>query len=57
MSIRVRKYGSAQKFNANLKAISHECDVAVLDVAEAEFWEGTCVNPPQQSHSLSAVLV
>jgi len=37
-SIRVRKHGSAEKFVAKLIGVCHQCDLAVLTVAEDYFW-------------------
>eukprot|EP00877_Chromochloris_zofingiensis_P007489 jgi/Chrzof1/2994/Cz12g07110.t1 len=36
--VKVRKHGSAQKFNARVLAVGHECDIAMLTVDDDEFW-------------------
>ncbi|XP_077226652.1 protease Do-like 10, mitochondrial isoform X1 [Tasmannia lanceolata] len=36
----VRKHGSPTKYKANVQAIGHECDLAILIVENEEFWEG-----------------
>ncbi|XP_059665551.1 protease Do-like 10, mitochondrial [Cornus florida] len=36
----VRKHGSPTKYRAEIQAIGHECDLAILDVKSEEFWEG-----------------
>lgn len=36
----VRKHGSPTKYRAEVQAIGHECDLAVLTVEKEEFWEG-----------------
>lgn len=35
----VRKHGSPTKYRARVKAVGHECDLAVLSVENEEFWE------------------
>ncbi|EYU39504.1 hypothetical protein ABFS82_06G199500 [Erythranthe guttata] len=36
----VRKHGSPTKYRAEVKAVGHECDLAILVVENEEFWEG-----------------
>ncbi|XP_071734717.1 protease Do-like 10, mitochondrial [Rutidosis leptorrhynchoides] len=36
----VRKHGSPTKYRAEVKAVGHECDLAILVVENDEFWEG-----------------
>ncbi|OUZ99296.1 Peptidase S1 [Macleaya cordata] len=36
----VRKHGSPTKYRAEIRAIGHECDLAILTVESEEFWEG-----------------
>lgn len=36
----VRKHGSPNKYRAQVQAIGHECDLAILVVENDEFWEG-----------------
>ena len=36
----VRKHGSPAKYKAEVQAIGHECDLALLTVESEEFWEG-----------------
>ncbi|KAJ7553535.1 hypothetical protein O6H91_06G102300 [Diphasiastrum complanatum] len=36
----VRKHGSAAKYRAEVEAVGHECDLALLRVKNEEFWEG-----------------
>ncbi|CAK7326008.1 unnamed protein product [Dovyalis caffra] len=36
----VRKHGSSTKYRAEVKAVGHECDLAILVVENEEFWEG-----------------
>lgn len=36
----VRKHGSPIKYRAEVKAVGHECDLALLVVENEEFWEG-----------------
>ncbi|XP_058101908.1 protease Do-like 10, mitochondrial isoform X2 [Magnolia sinica] len=36
----VRKHGSPTKYRAEVQAIGHECDLALLIVKSEEFWEG-----------------
>ncbi|KAK9139002.1 hypothetical protein Sjap_009596 [Stephania japonica] len=36
----VRKHGSSTKYRAEVRAIGHECDLAILAVHSHEFWEG-----------------
>ncbi|XP_051140152.1 protease Do-like 10, mitochondrial [Andrographis paniculata] len=36
----VRKHGSPTKYRAYVKAVGHECDLAILVVENEEFWEG-----------------
>ena len=37
--IQVRKFGQAEKFKANVVAVSHESDLALLSVDDETFWE------------------
>lgn len=39
----VRKHGSPTKYRAEVQAVGHECDLAILVVDNGEFWEG--MNP------------
>lgn len=39
----VRKHGSPTKYKAEVKAVGHECDLAILVVENDEFWDG--MNP------------
>ncbi|KAI4324394.1 hypothetical protein L6164_023936 [Bauhinia variegata] len=39
----VRKHGSPTKYRAEVKAVGHECDLAILIVDSIEFWDG--MNP------------
>ncbi|KAJ6848418.1 protease Do-like 10, mitochondrial [Iris pallida] len=36
----VRKHGSPTKYRAEVQAIGHECDLALLTIENEEFWEG-----------------
>ncbi|KAK9159384.1 hypothetical protein Syun_005725 [Stephania yunnanensis] len=36
----VRKHGSSTKYRAEVMAIGHECDLAILTVHNQDFWEG-----------------
>ncbi|CAA3019591.1 protease Do-like 10, mitochondrial [Olea europaea subsp. europaea] len=36
----VRKHGSPTKYRAEVKAVGHECDLAILVVENEEFWAG-----------------
>ncbi|KAG0496602.1 hypothetical protein HPP92_001136 [Vanilla planifolia] len=36
----VRKHGSPMKFKAEVQAVGHECDLALLNVDNEQFWEG-----------------
>ncbi|GAA0154654.1 hypothetical protein LIER_37934 [Lithospermum erythrorhizon] len=38
--IRVMKHGSSEKYRAEVQAIGHECDLAILVVKCKEFWKG-----------------
>eukprot|EP00698_Gefionella_okellyi_P001408 TRINITY_DN11360_c0_g1_i1.p1 TRINITY_DN11360_c0_g1~~TRINITY_DN11360_c0_g1_i1.p1 ORF type:complete len:541 (-),score=107.25 TRINITY_DN11360_c0_g1_i1:19-1641(-) len=38
--VMVRKYGSPTKYFAKVEAVGHECDLALLSVADEEFWVG-----------------
>jgi len=40
-TIRVRKRGSSKKYDAKVLTISHECDLAVLEVDNESFWKNT----------------
>lgn len=37
----VRKHGSPTKYRAEVQAVGHECDLALLTVENEEFWDGT----------------
>ncbi|KAK2999534.1 hypothetical protein RJ639_024581 [Escallonia herrerae] len=37
----VRKHGSPTKYRAEVQAVGHECDLAILVVESEEFWKGT----------------
>ena len=37
-SIRIRKYGESKKYNAKIKYIGHDCDLAILTVLDNKFW-------------------
>ncbi|KAJ8466287.1 hypothetical protein OPV22_028839 [Ensete ventricosum] len=36
----VRKHGSPTKYKAEIQAVGHECDLALLTVDSKEFWDG-----------------
>lgn len=36
----VRKHGSPTKYKAEVQAVGHECDLALLKVDSEEFWDG-----------------
>jgi S1-C subfamily serine protease len=38
-SVRVRKHGSSEKFIAKVVGVGHQCDLAVLSVADEAFWQ------------------
>jgi len=38
--VEVRRYGRSKKFQAEVEAIGHECDLALLSVADEEFFQG-----------------
>ncbi|KAG6662629.1 hypothetical protein I3843_03G238100 [Carya illinoinensis] len=38
--VQVRKHGSPTKYRAEVQAVGHECDLAILVVESEEFWEG-----------------
>ena len=38
--VQVQRRGDSQKFVAKVVAIGQECDLALLDVPDAEFWDG-----------------
>ena len=40
MQVKVKRRGDDQKFLANVLAIGTECDIALLTVEDAQFWEG-----------------
>ena len=44
-SIRVSKHGNPQKYNATVEHISHDTDLAILVISDAEFWEEDPVTP------------
>ena len=35
----VRKHGSPTKYRAQVKAVGHECDLALLSVEDDHFWD------------------
>ena len=37
----VQRHGITRKYPAQVMAVGHECDLAVLNVEDASFWEGT----------------
>lgn len=37
----VRKHGCPTKYRAEVKAVGHECDLAILTIESDEFWDGT----------------
>jgi len=37
--LQVRKHGSPTKYKAQVRAIGHECDLAILEIDNEEFWE------------------
>ena len=39
----VRKHGSSIKHRAEVQAVGHECDLAILEIDNDKFWEG--MNP------------
>ncbi|MCH9683380.1 MAG: trypsin-like peptidase domain-containing protein, partial [Deltaproteobacteria bacterium] len=39
--VEVRRYGEAHKFVATVEGVGHVCDLALLDVADPRFFEGT----------------
>ncbi|XP_027922456.1 protease Do-like 10, mitochondrial [Vigna unguiculata] len=39
----VRKHGCPTKYRAEVKAVGHECDLAILTIENEEFWDG--MNP------------
>ncbi|XP_014510280.1 protease Do-like 10, mitochondrial [Vigna radiata var. radiata] len=39
----VRKHGCPTKYRAEVKAVGHECDLAILTIESEEFWDG--MNP------------
>ncbi|CDY35320.1 BnaA04g15270D [Brassica napus] len=39
-SVKVQKHGSATMYKAKVRMIGHECDLAILEVDNDEFWEG-----------------
>lgn len=41
-SVRVRKHGDSKKYNAHVIHVGHECDIAMLGVADETFWEDLC---------------
>ena len=43
--VEVRRYGKGQKFEAEVEAVGHECDLALLAVADEEFFQGTIPIP------------
>lgn len=43
--IRVRRHGETRRAKARLIGVGHECDLALLAVEDASFWEGEPVRP------------
>lgn len=41
MFVEVRRYGKAQKYEAEVVAMGHECDLALLAIDDPSFFEGT----------------
>ncbi|MSP23942.1 MAG: trypsin-like serine protease [Myxococcales bacterium] len=39
--VELRRYGNAQKYVAEIEAIGHACDLALLNVEDASFFQGT----------------
>jgi S1-C subfamily serine protease len=37
----VQRHGIPKKYPAKVVAVGHECDLAVLNVEDPSFWEGT----------------
>lgn len=35
----VRKHGSPVKYRAGVKAVGHDCDLALLSVEQEDFWK------------------
>lgn len=40
LQVKVKRRGDDRKYLAKVLSIGVECDIALLDVAEEEFWEG-----------------
>jgi hypothetical protein len=38
--IQIRKHGCHIKYNARAKFVNHDCDLALLEVQDPEFWQG-----------------
>lgn len=38
--VMVKKHGGSTKYRAQVEAVGHECDLAILVVENEEFWEG-----------------
>ncbi len=38
--VSIRRRGKARKFQAEVIAVGHECDLAILTVKDDEFWTG-----------------
>ncbi|CAM6089030.1 unnamed protein product [Calypogeia fissa] len=36
----VRKHGSPSKYRAKVMAVGHECDLALLEIQDEDFWDG-----------------
>jgi len=55
----VQRHGIPRKYPAKVEAVGHECDLALLTVAEDSFWNGTCAlefgNVPELQQSLVVV--
>ncbi|MEQ9321912.1 MAG: trypsin-like serine protease, partial [Polyangiaceae bacterium] len=43
--IEVRRYGRAQKYEAEVEGLGHECDLALLRVDDDDFFQGTTPIP------------
>jgi len=50
--IQVRKSGEAKKYTARVKAVAHECDLALLEVEDESFFHDT---PPLEVGELAAL--
>ena len=43
--VEVRRYGKAKKFEAEVEALGHECDLALLSIPDDDFYAGTVPIP------------